>query len=271
MQKITTRRAGLALYSVSWVALGTLCLIVGDFLASYQPVSSSVSRFPWAFISGVVLVACGLGLMLERTRKIAALILAADLILWIVVLQPAVIIKAPTIVFTWLPLSELGALLSGAIVILSWNRLNPPSFLSNGRDARIAQVLFAISCFGFAASHFAYGPSTAAFIPEWIPERLFLAYFTGAGHLCAGLAILSGIQAKLAARLEAAMMSSFVLLVHLPSLFLAELPFWAPDHKTVWMALFIAMALSGSAWLITSSIRRRSDVADAGAPAVSLA
>jgi uncharacterized membrane protein len=271
MQKIIMRRAGLALYSASWVALGTLCLIAGDFLASYEPVPSSVSRLPWAFISAIVLIACGLGLMLHRTRKVAAVTLAADLILWIVVLQPVVISKAPTIVFTWLPLSELGALLSGAIVILSGTQLNLPSFLTNGRDVRTAQVLFGISCFGFAASHFVYGPSTAAFIPKWIPERLFLAYFTGAGHLCAGLAILSGVQAKLAARLEAAMMSSFVLLVHVPSLFLAELPFWAPDHKTVWTALFIAMALSGSAWLIASSIRRRSDVADAGTPAMSFA
>jgi uncharacterized membrane protein YphA (DoxX/SURF4 family) len=271
MQKIIMRRAGLALYSASWVALGTLCLIAGDFLASYEPVPSSVSRLPWAFISAIVLIACGLGLMLHRTRKVAAVTLAADLILWIVVLQPVVISKAPTIVFTWLPLSELGALLSGAIVILSGTQLNLPSFLTNGRDVRTAQVLFGISCFGFAASHFVYGPSTAAFIPNWIPERLFLAYFTGAGHLCAGLAILSGVRAKLAARLEAAMMSSFVLLVHIPSLFLTELPFWAPDHKTVWMALFIAIALSGSAWLIASSVARRSDGADTRLPASAIA
>jgi len=209
--------------------------------------------------------------MFDRTRKAAAVTLATDLILWIVVLQPAVIIQAPTIVFTWLPLSELGALLSGAIVVLSGTRLNLPSYLPNGQDTRIPQVLFAFCCFGFAASHFVYGPSTAAFIPDWIPERLFLAYFTGAGHLCAGLAILSGIQAKLAARLEAAMMSSFVVLVHVPSLFLAKLPFWASDHKTVWMALFIAMGLSGSAWLIVSSITRRSEVANVRHPAAEVA
>jgi uncharacterized membrane protein len=254
---------GLALFSASWVALGALCLITREFLGSYEPVPDYVPKFPLTAISAILLVACGIGLMLPRTRKVAALVLTADLLIWMLVLQPAVVLKAPAVVFTWLPLAELGALLSGAAVILSSLAPRMLSFLSEARGARMAQVLFSIACFGFAASHFTYGPSTAAFIPDWIPERLFLAYLTGAGHLCAGLAILTGVQAKLAARLEAAMMSSFVVLVHIPSLFLAKLPFWAPDHRTVWMALFIATSLSGSAWLIASSMTRRSDVENA--------
>jgi uncharacterized membrane protein len=271
MKKMTMGDVGLALFASSWVALGALCLFCGGFLGSYQPVPEYVPKFPLAGISAILLVACGVGLMLPRTRKIAALTLTADLLMWMLVLQPAVVLRAPAVVFTWLPLAEVGALLSGAVVVLSSPAPKMLSFLSGARGARMAQVLFAITCFEFAASHFTYGPSTAAFIPDWIPGRLFLAYLTGAGHLCAGLAILTGVQAKLAARLEAAMMSSFVLLVHIPSLFLAKLPFWAPDHRTVWMALFIAISLSGSAWLIASSMTRRSDVENATLPALGAA
>jgi uncharacterized membrane protein YphA (DoxX/SURF4 family) len=266
--RLDIKRIGLALFSSSWVALGVLCLVIGDFLRQYEPVAASVPRFPLAVISAVMLVACGLGLMFARTRRLAALALSADLIIWILVLQPMVIFKAPGAVFTWLPLGELGALLSGALVILSITQGWPSLPFSDGRTARAAQVLFSLCCFEFAASHFVYASATAAFIPDWIPARLFLAYLTGAGHFFAGLAILTGIQAKLAARLEALMMSTFVLLVHVPSLFLKELPFWAPDHITIYMALLIAISLAGSAWSIAASIKPRADFLTAGIPAI---
>jgi len=258
VRALNIRRIGLALFSAGWVALGGLCLIMRDFLWQYEPVPAWVPRLPLAFIPAIVLVACGLALMFARTRKVAALVLVADLLVWLVVLQPPVVLKAPAVVFTWLPFFEVGVLLSGALVLLSDPAYAPNfRFLTNGRGTRLAQIVFAVCCFEFAASHIVYSAGTAAFIPGWIPGRLFLAYVTGFGHLCAGLAILSGVQARLGARLEALMMSSFVLLVHVPSLFLKTLPFWAPDHRTIWLALFIATSLSGAAWLIAASIGRR--------------
>jgi uncharacterized membrane protein YphA (DoxX/SURF4 family) len=94
-------------------------------------------------------------------------------------------------------------------------------------------------------------------IPEWIPFRIALAYFTGACHISAGVAILTGFRARLAATLEAVMMASFVVLIHLTSLFSPKLPFWAPDIQLLWTLVFIALSLSGSAWLIASTIEDR--------------
>lgn len=272
MKEVDVRRLGLGVVSAGWIALGGLCLIMRDFLWQYEPVPTWVPRFPLATISAIVLVGCGVALLFARTRKFAASVLVADLLIWLLVLQPPVVLKAPAVVLTWLPFCEVGVLLSGALVILSHPAHVPNfRFLVNGRGTRLAQVLFALCCFEFAASHIVYSAGTAAFIPDWIPGRLFLAYFTGAGHLCAGLAILSGVQARLAARLEALMMSSFVLLVHVPSLFLAQLPFWAPDRRTIWLALFIAISLSGAAWLIAASIERRHKVASVSISAAAVA
>lgn len=269
MRGSNIKQVGLLLFSAGWVALGGLCLILRDFLWQYEPVPTWVPRLPLAPISALLLVACGVALMFSRTRKVAALVLVADLLVWLVVLQPRVVLQAPAVVFTWLPFFEVGVLLSGALVLLSDPVIGPDvRFLSNGRGTRLAQIVFAVCCFEFAASHIVYGAGTAAFIPDWIPGRLFLAYFTGVGHLCAGLAILSGVQARLAATLEALMMSIFVLLVHVPSLFLKELPFWAPDHRTIWLALFIATSLSGAAWLIAASIGRRQEAANSAAATV---
>ena len=81
-------------------------------------------------------------------------------------------------------------------------------------------------------------------VPAWIPYKLFWAYATGAGHLAAGLAFVSGIQARLAATCLAGMMGSFVVLLHIPRVIAA------PDQHVEWIMLAVSSALTGSAWLL---------------------
>jgi uncharacterized membrane protein len=114
-----------------------------------------------------------------------------------------------------------------------------------------------VACVVFGLSHFVYAGFTADMIPHWLPLRLGLAYATGAGHLAAGLALLLGIRPRLAATLEALMMSSFVLLVHVPSLLQMPPPGWAPTLRVQLTALFWASALAGSAWIMARSLRDR--------------
>ena len=84
--------------------------------------------------------------------------------------------------------------------------------------------------------------------PPWCrrgsPTRLFWACATGAGHLAAGLAFVSGIQARLAAACHAGMMGSFVVLLHIPRVIAA------PDQHAEWIMLAVSSALTGSAWLL---------------------
>jgi uncharacterized membrane protein YphA (DoxX/SURF4 family) len=64
--------------------------------------------------------------------------------------------------------------------------------------------------------HYLYPDAVANFIPKWIPAHLFWAYFTGVAFWAAGLAILSGVLARLASRLLAMMLSSWVPILHIP-------------------------------------------------------
>ena len=106
----------------------------------------------------------------------------------------------------------------------------------------------------YGASHFVYADFTAAMIPGWLPQRLELAYFTGACHALAGLAITFNQLARPAALLEAAMMSLFVILLHLPSLWASPPPAWGPTLRSEITPLFWASALAASAWLIYESL-----------------
>jgi len=93
--------------------------------------------------------------------------------------------------------------------------------IASERCVRMAQVLFGLTCVFYGWSHFAYADYTASMVPNWLPSRLGLAYFTGLGHIAAGIGIIVWILPRLAATLEAIMMSLFGLLVWVPSFFCA--------------------------------------------------
>ncbi len=113
---------------------------------------------------------------------------------------------------------------------------------------RTGTVLFALCLPVFGLSHFAYPKFTAQMIPAWIPARLFWAYFTGAGHAAAGIAILMNKFARLGSVLLAVMMSGFVLLLHIPDVI------GNPDSRHAWTMLCMAMTLTGAAWIVAGSV-----------------
>jgi len=121
---------------------------------------------------------------------------------------------------------------------------------SGGKRVRPAVLLMAArlmagasaAVFGFA--HFNYIDFTAGMVPGWIPFKTFWAWATGAGHLATGLALISGFKARLAAGCEAAMMGSFVVLLHLPRVIAA------PDQHVEWIMLAVSSMLTGSALLV---------------------
>ena len=86
--------------------------------------------------------------------------------------------------------------------------------------------------------------------PSWLPVHFGWAYLTGAGHMAAGLAILLGVLPRLGATLEALMVSTFVLTVHVPGLL------GAPGDRDQWTELFVACAIAGAAFLVADSYRR---------------
>ncbi len=79
---------------------------------------------------------------------------------------------------------------------------------------------------------------------------MFWAYATGIGHIAAGVAILTGVQARLAAILLTAMYASFTPLVHVPML-LAD-----PSSHWIWSENAENIALTGVAWVVADSLAR---------------
>ncbi|MBC7977226.1 MAG: hypothetical protein H7138_19800, partial [Myxococcales bacterium] len=101
----------------------------------------------------------------------------------------------------------------------------------------VGRTLFALALPVFGVLHFIYVDYVAFVIPGWIPAHRFWAYATGVAHIAGGVALLSGIQARLAAQLVAAMFGLWVLLLHLPRALAAF------DQRGEWTSLFVAVAM----------------------------
>jgi uncharacterized membrane protein YphA (DoxX/SURF4 family) len=198
-----------------------------------------------------LLLVTGVGLLVPRAAKLSALVLTAYLALWVLALQLPRALGAPQVTAYWLGCGEDLTLATGAWIIFC---------AIAGRNAeamRVARILFGLALLPIGLSHFVYLQITVGFIPAWFPFRPFLAGFTGAAHMVAGLALIFGFVPRLAATLEAIMESLFTVFVWTTAVI------QAPTKREDWVNLFISTALSAAAWAVAESYRREPRAASA--------
>jgi uncharacterized membrane protein YphA (DoxX/SURF4 family) len=101
----------------------------------------------------------------------------------------------------------------------------------------------------FGISEFVYAKFTAAMVPAWLPpSQAFWAYATGVAQVAAGLAILGGLRARLAAVLVTTMYLGFSLLVHFPRVIAM------PSKPMSWAENGTNLVLAGAAWVLAESL-----------------
>jgi len=254
---------GRILFGVGFAVIGAIGLVAHDFVLNQQPVPAGI---PWrealACISGALLLITGIGLLIPRVARVAALVLASYVLLWVLALWLPRVVANPQVVGYWLGVGEDLSMATGGWVIFC--------AVAGRRDTslRVARILFGLALLPIGLSHFTYLKITAGFIPPWFPFRPFLAGVTGAAHIAAGLAIVFNIVPRLAATLEAVMESGFTVFVWMTAVLSA------PTDRMNWVNLFISTALSAAAWAVAESYRhvpwvvaRNSDPPDAGTTA----
>lgn len=220
------------------IYLGILNIAWRDSLLSWQPTPDGASwKIPFAYLSALILIVSGIGILLPQWRTRGAMLGAAWVGLWALLLHlPRVAIAHDTAAL--LGLGEASANALGIATLTG-------RFDTNQR-ARLLRLAFGLCLVIFGVSHFVYAGFTAQMVPAWLPQRLGLAYLTGAIHALTGACLLAGIRVRLAATIEALMMSSFVLLVHIPGVAAA------PHDRMQLTMLGMAGLLTTAAWLVAS-------------------
>jgi uncharacterized membrane protein YphA (DoxX/SURF4 family) len=148
---------------------------------------------------------------------------------------------------TYSGIAEQLAITAGALIILAATAKINPAIAA--RLTRLGQLAFGVCALLWGGAHFVYMNLTAPLVPKWLPpSQEFWGYATGAGFIAAGVAILTGVQARLAAILLTAMLASFALLVHEPMLF-AD-----PSSHMNWTESSVNFVLMGVAWVVADSL-----------------
>jgi uncharacterized membrane protein len=234
--------------------LGILGLLKGDFTAVWEPVPRGVpAREPLAYLCAVISLVCGAGLCRPRTAPHAARALLAWLLLWILLFRMPGVLRAPTVVANWEGCGETVVIAAAAWMLYA--RWAPEcdrqhlEFATGARGARIASVLYGLAMLAFGAAHFAYVKQTAALIPTWLPWHTRWVYLTGFTYIAAGLALLAGVAAKLAAPFSALQMGAFTLMVWVPILAAG-----ARDAAD-WNEALLSWALTAAGWVVADSCR----------------
>jgi uncharacterized membrane protein len=249
------------LFAIATASLALLSLAYGDFAPGGQSLPAWIPwRETWVHGSALLVLAASAGLCFSRTASRSVLTIGAYLAAWAVVCVPQILSK-PFSVDGWYGFCEALSSLVGAWILyatLRWKSRGAKLPIAGERAARAAQALFGITCVFYGWSHFVYADYTATMVPTWLPSRLEIAYFTGLGHVAAGIGIVVGILPRLAATLEATMMSLFSLLVWVPSFFVQPRPEWATPPQNQWSELVVTLVLTASAWIVATSLRDRS-------------
>jgi uncharacterized membrane protein len=227
------------------------------------------AMYPWIlgsparnYIVGALLITVSVGIGIKKRAPLAASVLGATLCFYVLLLYVPRIVAHLRDPGPWTGILGIGSPLAAASELLAmsgaaWvlaggrmeNRLRFPARDMEGM-ARLGRVLFAGPLVVFGSQHFLYPGFLATLIPSWIPWHLFWEDFVGAALIAAAAGIASNKTVRLAALLLGTMFGVFVLVLHAPRVVAAV------RSLDEWTSAFVAVAMSGGAFVLAEASKR---------------
>jgi uncharacterized membrane protein len=249
---------GHALFAAAMIILGIMGLVSGDFGPIWDSVPEAwPARGTLAYLCDFICLACGVGLLLRSTAAIAARVLLGYLLLWLLVVKGRYIVLAPLVEGPYQSAGETAVFVAAAWVLYAWFGDSWDKkylgFAVGDKGLRIARVIYGLALIAFGFSHYAYLELTAPLVPNWLPGHTFWAYFTGATYVAAGVAIIVGVVARLAAMLSTVQIGLMTVLVWAPIMAAGHV---SEQH---WIETVVSCALTAAAWVVADSYRAKSE------------
>jgi uncharacterized membrane protein YphA (DoxX/SURF4 family) len=246
-----TMAFGWRVYGLGVMALGMACLAFGDFDPGQPAPENFPGRTVLAYAAGAFMVVAAAAVEWRRTAAWGAAALTLYYLLFVLILMNGRLLLTDYAVFlTYENIAmQLAIAAGGLIVYATTASIDATDTPLPARLIRLGQLAFGVCSLVFGGAHFIYMNLTAPLVPKWLPPtQAFWGYVTGVGFIAAGVAILTGVQARLAAILVTAMLASFGLLVN-ERMLLA-------DHSIHmnWTESAVNLAVTGAAWVVADSL-----------------
>jgi uncharacterized membrane protein len=244
-----------AFFALTLIGIGVLGLLEGDFTAVWDPVPKDLpARDLLIYLCAFISIACGIGLLWPRTAALAARVLLVYSLLWLLLL------RIPGVAFafaidSWWSACKTAVLTAAAWVLYDSLATDWDSqrfgLIAGDSGLRIARILYGLALIPFGIAHFLSLEQTAVLVPGWLPSPVFWACFTGGAYIAAGVAIVIGVFASLAALLSAWETGLITLLVWIP-IAVAGHP-----NPFQWGEIVVSIALTAAAWVVADSYHPR--------------
>ena len=246
--------SGRWLFALAMLAFGIQHFIYAAYGMGLGPpwiLSSPV----WAWLIAMVFASTAIAMLAATKPRLAALVLAFMLFLFVLIQ------RLPRLLLTihdpgpWTSGAEVLALCGGALIVAgTFPAERPPLIRDDKAISKIivlGRYIFALPLIVFGVQHFLYGRFVATLVPGWVPGRLFWVYLIGCAFCATTLAVVTQINARMAATLLGLMFFLWVLIVHAPRVA------GASRNGNEWTSLFVALAMSGSSWALAGSVPER--------------
>jgi uncharacterized membrane protein len=258
-----------AAYAIAILAFGVQHLVYGAFVTRLVPkLPAWIPWHPvWAYLTGIALLAVGLALLLGKAARTAATLLGIFLLISFLLLYlPQLAVTAP-LSGLWTNAGKALALAAGAFLFaysLAQQRSGGPISSSPERFFPLSRFLLSAFLILAGVQHFLFVPFVATLVPAWIPGHVFWTYFAGVALIAGGLGMCVPHTARLAGMLSGSMIFIWLIVLHIPRAIAA------PHDSNETTAVFEALAVSATAFLVAATAGSTAVKSSAGSPGSSM-
>jgi uncharacterized membrane protein YphA (DoxX/SURF4 family) len=229
-------KVGVWIYSLATIVTGIIDIVWSALEPSHQPLQVFGNHVPFsqlfACIAGAWLIAAGVAMLGRQTERIGAagsvIIYLLFALLWVprfYLLPHAFGFRLGVMMYVLFGIAQNLMLMSPAFLLYRGALAEP---VWRERATTAARWALGLGPITAGLNHLISPHALARFVPHWAGLPVFWAVLTGAAFLLAGLAIVSGIQDVLAARLLALMLFLFEFAVEIPPVLTQ------PHSQTAW-------------------------------------